>query len=144
MDAQAFIERLYADGISLWLDGNAVRYDGPKGSMTDALLAEMRQLKPEIIKLLSSDPPANSESPSYIKRCENCGGTNWGCVGSDSQGDVWGCLTCHFGSEPTCSECGGANIVKDAMGNYCADCKRRPGEAPAKEDQGIHLRRDTL
>jgi hypothetical protein len=71
-------------------------------------------------------------APSYIKRCETCGGTNWGCVGSDAHGEVWGYLTCHFKAPATCTDCGGDNIVTDAVGAYCVDCRKRPGAEPAE------------
>jgi hypothetical protein len=68
--------------------------------------------------------------PSYIAHCRVCAGTDWGCIGSDEHGEMWACLTCHFADVPTCSDCHGRNIVKDALGLYCVDCKRRPGADP--------------
>jgi hypothetical protein len=81
-----------------------------------------------------------AESPSYICRCPQCGGTHWGQIGTQPDGiELWGCLDCAISPASAhgdmCPECDGANIITDQAGKYCVGCRRRPWERKPAEPE---------
>ena len=150
------VQALRDGGAKLSVQGDKLVVDADASLLTDDVCEDIALHKDSIIAMLGSDnrhavadlldnplpPEPVPPVPSYVKRCETCGGTNWGCVGSDAHGEVWGCLTCHFKAPATCGGCGGNNIVNDAVGDYCVDCKRRPGAEsaePQPEKERVHI-----
>lgn len=134
MGARELLTHLEATGVHISFDGDAIRCERASRVMTDDLRQAIREHKEELIELLKSETPANSESLSYIKRCETCGGTHWGCIRAEPEmlhsgalvdKEVWGCLDCAPAPADTCHQCSGQNIVTDAAGRYCVDCRQR-------------------
>jgi len=54
------------NGVTLWLDGDNLRYQGPKGSMTDALLELIRWSKGEVVARLKGAGDSESFGSSFI------------------------------------------------------------------------------
>jgi hypothetical protein len=160
MSAVKLMISLQSQGVRFDVDGDQLTVEAPKGSLSRDTLERIREHKQALIDILNdrqavpqtisevpeATAPTPPESippvPAYIARCTSCGGSDWGPVGSDEHGEIWGCLTCHFATVPSCPDCHGINIVKDAVGAYCVDCKRRPGDAPAEpepEPRPVHV-----
>ncbi len=60
-----FISEIASLDVQLWVEGEKLRYNAPKGKITPALLTQMRERKAEIIQLLSQDNaivPANRDN----------------------------------------------------------------------------------
>jgi hypothetical protein len=55
VSAATLLEELSGQNISLWLEGDKLRYRGPKGVLTPELLAQLKDSKPQIIEALSED-----------------------------------------------------------------------------------------
>ncbi|HVX57905.1 MAG TPA: condensation domain-containing protein, partial [Candidatus Saccharimonadales bacterium] len=55
----ALLEQLRDRGVALWLDGEQVRFRGPAGALSPALMADLRSAKSDIAALLR----AEEESP---------------------------------------------------------------------------------
>ncbi|MEH2027052.1 amino acid adenylation domain-containing protein [Nostoc sp.] len=53
MNLTELLENLSANNVELWIDGEKLRYRSPKNSLTSELLGEIKQYKPEIIRILS-------------------------------------------------------------------------------------------
>jgi hypothetical protein len=54
----AIIERCRLAGIRLWVEGDAIRYDAPKGAMTPELITDLKAHKPDIVKALGQPTPS--------------------------------------------------------------------------------------
>ena len=58
MTAHALVERLAAQGIELWLDGDQLRYRAPKAALSPDLLKEIKNAKAEIVLALQAGQSA--------------------------------------------------------------------------------------
>jgi len=56
----ASLERL---GFRLWIDGEEISGEGPTESLTEDLLAEIREAKVELLAILQGDRPAATPKP---------------------------------------------------------------------------------
>ncbi|NET72212.1 MAG: hypothetical protein F6K62_15120, partial [Sphaerospermopsis sp. SIO1G2] len=56
MNLQELLQTLSAQNIELWVDGDKLRYRASENSLTPELLAEIKQHKSEIIRVLSQKP----------------------------------------------------------------------------------------
>ena len=54
--AEEVLRAAREQGVTLTLDGDQVRYSGPREALTPHMLAELRRHKPDIIALISSPP----------------------------------------------------------------------------------------
>ena len=52
MNLVEFLKDLSAQNVELWLDGDRLRYRGPKDALTPTLFNKIKQYKAEIIQLL--------------------------------------------------------------------------------------------
>ncbi|MEH2055120.1 MAG: condensation domain-containing protein, partial [Nostoc sp.] len=62
MNLTELLETLSAKNVELWIDGDKLRYRSPENVLTPDLLGEIKQYKPEIIRILSQD---TDNSPTY-------------------------------------------------------------------------------
>src|SRR5262245_11244721 len=69
MSAAELLGELRRRGVRLAVDGDRLRYSGPEGALTAALLAELARHKPEI---LAHPHELDEESP--LGACIGCGG----------------------------------------------------------------------
>jgi hypothetical protein len=135
----ALANQLRDMGIMLHLDGNKLRVDSKQGVLTDSIRNLIRTNRLELIVALTPEHTAcDLESlplPSYVKRCDSCGGTHWGPI---SGHDVWGCLDCRGNATPReaddtiCPSCGKHSIVTDATGRVCLRSVCRFGKSGRK------------
>jgi DNA polymerase III subunit gamma/tau len=75
MTAREIINKLSDLNVRIWVDGEKVRWTGPPGIVTDQLLAEMREHKPEILALIAAKGIGKQEivevsisAPKIVKR----------------------------------------------------------------------------
>jgi hypothetical protein len=68
MSAATLLEELSGQHITLWLEGDKLRYRGPKEVLTPELLAQLKESKPEIIEALSEDVISSSADVLSIAR----------------------------------------------------------------------------
>jgi pyochelin synthetase len=67
-----FIDTLSKKGITLWKDNNNLRYRAPKGVMTEAILAQLRNKKYDILALVKEkEPDAGSSSFTLVPDLQN-------------------------------------------------------------------------
>lgn len=57
MKTVEFVSSLRRQGISLWVEGNTLRYTAPKGMITSTLKAELAQRKNEVLEFLRQSHP---------------------------------------------------------------------------------------
>ena len=57
-DTVAFIAELARQDIKLWLDGDALRVNAPAGTLSPALVARLKERKPEMLAFLRQHQPA--------------------------------------------------------------------------------------
>ena len=50
-----FLEQLRLRGVKIWVEGERLRYDAPKGIINDDVLNELRKRKQEIIAALTEN-----------------------------------------------------------------------------------------
>ncbi|MCF2150416.1 Non-ribosomal peptide synthetase [Desmonostoc muscorum LEGE 12446] len=62
MNLTELLENLSAKNVELWVDGDKLRYRSPENALTPELLGEIKQYKPEIIRILSAD---SDHAPTY-------------------------------------------------------------------------------
>jgi TubC N-terminal docking domain len=144
------LAHLHDLGMLVSIHGDTIKCERTQNAMTDDLRQLIREYKADLMEMITHDEQPQPEPPSYIKRCDVCGGTNWGQIGTQPDGiELWGCLDCIAASPSTdsvgtCSECHGSNLVTDAVGKFCVDCCRRPWEhkepEPAPEPKYIGVR----
>jgi amino acid adenylation domain-containing protein/non-ribosomal peptide synthase protein (TIGR01720 family) len=61
MNAVAFLEHLRSQGVAFRVEGDLLRYRAPRGTLTQDLLDQIRDLKPELLRILSrADAPPPS------------------------------------------------------------------------------------
>src|ERR1051325_11350863 len=78
MTATDCIERLTANGVRLWLDGDRLRYSAPRGALARDLREAVAANRAEIIRRLQDEPhgiviPEPLASFNAIERCYNGG-----------------------------------------------------------------------
>ncbi|MBD2518350.1 amino acid adenylation domain-containing protein, partial [Nostoc sp. FACHB-973] len=62
MNLTELLENLSAKNVELWVDGDKLRYRSPENALTPELLGEIKQYKPEIIRILSQ---GTDRAPTY-------------------------------------------------------------------------------
>ena len=137
------LDQLRRQEITVRVDGDFLDVAGNLALLTDDTRAAIRANKEGLLELLRQpdDNPAPipvsiTEPPSYVKRCPACGCADWGCVGAaPAGGELWGCLSCLSSDTRAvqCPKCEGVNIVHDAAGRYCVDCRSRPDDTTTPE-----------
>ena len=78
MTATDCIERLTANGVRLWLDGDRLRYSAPRGTLTRELRGVVAANRAEIIRRLRDEQsgiviPEPLKNFNAINRCYNGG-----------------------------------------------------------------------
>jgi len=75
LEAKQLLERLTFAGVTIWRDGDAMRWRGAADVLTETDRAELRRLKPELLLLLAnglSTPPSDATPdtapPSDVQR----------------------------------------------------------------------------
>ena len=63
-----FLDQLRLRGVKIWVEGERLRYNAPKGVMNDDVLNELRKRKQEIILALSAAANATDGSIQPIPR----------------------------------------------------------------------------
>ena len=58
MSAAAVLSRLKKAGVSVAAEDGQLKLEGPKSALSDEVLSELRQIKSELLKLLSQPEPA--------------------------------------------------------------------------------------
>jgi len=58
-----FLDQLRIRGVELWVEGERLRYNAPKGIMNDDVLGELRKRKTEIIAVLRAQQKRSAEAP---------------------------------------------------------------------------------
>ena len=71
MSAAAVLSRLKRAGVHVAAEGGQLKLDGPKTALCDEVLSELRQLKPELMKLLNR--PELAEWRAAIEQVEPAG-----------------------------------------------------------------------
>ena len=67
MTAQELLGRLQDRGIRLWRQGSRLRYNAPKGALSDDLRGEMVTRRTEILDLLSDSSSGETTAPSFAQ-----------------------------------------------------------------------------
>ena len=57
-----FLDQLRIRGVELWVEGDRLRYNAPRGIINDDVLSELRKRKGELIVALRSEQPAAVDS----------------------------------------------------------------------------------
>jgi amino acid adenylation domain-containing protein/non-ribosomal peptide synthase protein (TIGR01720 family) len=68
MNAVHLLEHLRSRGVSLHVDGGQLRYRGPRGALTQGLLEQLRDLKPELMRILGAldaSPPLPADGDRF-------------------------------------------------------------------------------
>ena len=67
MSAKAFIEELQGKGVSIWIEGNVIKYKGPSNVLTPDILQTLKTKKQEILQA--------GKKPTRAKGygCASCG-----------------------------------------------------------------------
>ncbi len=73
MSLIGFVSELRAKGIKLWLEGESLKYQGPKGQITPELLGEIAQRKAEIITFLKQVADNQNSSSEPIPKAKRDG-----------------------------------------------------------------------
>jgi amino acid adenylation domain-containing protein/non-ribosomal peptide synthase protein (TIGR01720 family) len=63
MNLTELLENLSANNVELWVDGDKLRYRSPEKSLPPELLGEIKQYKPEIIRILSQSTNQGTTYP---------------------------------------------------------------------------------
>ena len=113
MNAATLIQTLHGLGATLQAEDDKLRVTCPYGTLSQELREAIHQHKAEIIILLSESESSKTEPkdetlPRDRRQKINSGGRR-------------------YRTASTCPECGSDNIVTDARGQYCVDCRRRTG-----------------
>ena len=58
-----FLDQLLIRGVELWVEGERLRYNAPKGIINDDVLGELRKRKSEIIALLRAEQKKGADAP---------------------------------------------------------------------------------
>ena len=58
-----FLDQLRIRGVELWVEGERLRYNAPKGIINDDVLGELRKRKVEIIAVLRAEQKHSAEAP---------------------------------------------------------------------------------
>ena len=64
MQATAYIESFAARGVTLWREGESLKFRAPAGVLTPAVLARLKEAKPKILPILPELEEVGKESPS--------------------------------------------------------------------------------
>ena len=67
------LQQLKSNGVDLWVEGNALRYQGPADALTPDIMEILKQMKPTIMQLLQNDTCTNcnhhEEIPEHGSGC---------------------------------------------------------------------------
>ncbi len=64
---QALLAALRQEGVRLWLDGDALRYQAPKGAMTPQRLSDLRTCKSKLIAFMQQAEQASAQAAPRIE-----------------------------------------------------------------------------
>ena len=81
MNAQSLIKELESNDVKIWIEGHKVKWDAPKGVITDKVLVQMKEKKTELVMILSDKQRTakqgiKGKNPKKPEKCEAQGCTN--------------------------------------------------------------------
>ena len=81
MNAKTLIKKLESNDVKIWIEDDKVKWNAPKGVITDKVLVQMKEKKPELLVILRDKQRTaklgiKGKNPKKPEKCEVQGGTN--------------------------------------------------------------------
>ena len=152
MSAESILQMLLALGLNIQVSGENLVVEYEDDELTDELEQAIRQHKQALLVLVKARATQNVQAgvtpcpvckaeyqevksaakvPAIIKRCAASAAASCGYLRIDGETLPSGrqhkteARECLDFTAKTCPECWRDNIVTDAVGQYCVDCRRR-------------------
>ena len=81
MNAKTLIKKLESNDVKIWIEDDKVKWNAPKGVITDKVLVQMKQKKPELLVILrhkqrTAKQGIKGKNPKKPEKCEAQDDTN--------------------------------------------------------------------